>query len=126
MKLFSWFRAKAPAAPGPLLDAPDGFQVGVEAFCWRVLQNAHLRVIARHQGRDPLTFGEGERLAVLEPYRADMERDARSLAVAIAEARAQGIAGVQSALHRAPGLDHEMVDQAIVFAYEQAKGGRHR
>ncbi len=124
--MFGWFKRKPKPEPEDMLEAPDGFQQGVEAFAWRVLVNAHMRVIARAQGRDPLRIQLWEQRGLLEPYRVDIERDAKALGLAIAQARSEGIASLHGALHRAPGLDHEMVDQALLFAYEQTKGRKQR
>lgn len=103
-----------------VLEPPRGFETGVEAFCWRVIVGAYTRILARHQGRDWLEMPDREVSAMLDPYHADMERDVRALGAAIAQARTEGLGVLHAALHAAPGLDHEMVDEAVAHAYSVA------
>jgi hypothetical protein len=102
-----------------VLTPPDGFTTGVESYCWRVLVQSYVRVLARQQGRDWLTIPDREIHAMLEPYHRDLDRDVRALGVAIEQARSEGMSRMQSAIHHAPGLDHEMVDEAIHYALKR-------
>lgn len=118
-------RQEKPAQLPDVLQPPDEFRTGVEAFCWRVLVDAYTRVIARSRGRDPLTVSRAEAMDWLAPYYVEIDRDARALAAAIAQARVEGMGQLHQALHRT-ALDHEMVDQAFAWAHSntQARKGR--
>ena len=113
-------RPQADEPKRATLEAPRGFEEGVEAFCWRVIVGAYTRILARQQGRDWLAMPDREVSAMLDPFHADMERDVRALGVAIAQARIEGMGAIQAALHAAPGLDHAMVDESIAYAYSVA------
>lgn len=119
MNLFQRIFGKRPEkTPEPAPPrAPDGFRDGIEGFCWQVLVNAYVRVLARQAGRDPMTIPPREVNMILEPYHADLERDVRALAEAIVRARHEGVSRAHAAIHRIPGIDHEMVDQSLAFTY---------
>ncbi len=103
--------------PPELMMAPDGFREGVEGFAWRVLCNAYARVLCRTFGRDYLSVPQREIQAMLLPYHDEISRDAKALGVAIARAREEGVADLHRALHQAEGVDHVMLDQAVIFAH---------
>lgn len=104
-----------------LVEAPDGFQDGVEAFAWRILVDAYARILAKQTGQHWLALDRNELIALLTPYHDDLRRDAKALGAAIAQARTEGVQALHAALHRAEGLDHEMVDQAVAYAYSATK-----
>lgn len=115
-------RVTAAQAEASALLPPDGFRAGVEAFCWRVLVDAYTRILARQRGRDPLTVSRAEQADWLAPYYEEIDRDARALGAAIAQARVEGMGQLHQALHRT-ALDHEMVDQAFAWAHSHAAAG---
>lgn len=120
MGFFDRFRKKPEEpAPRPIGEPPKGFETGVEAFAWRVLTSAYARILARQQGRDWMTIPDRELHAMLEPYHADLDRDAAALGAAIAQARTEGVSMLHAALHTGTGLDHEMIDEAFSVAYSQ-------
>lgn len=125
MSFFARFRRPPPPAETPSvpddLSPPEGFRAGVESYCWRVLVQAYVRVLARQQGREWSTISDREAHAMLEPYHRDLDRDVRALGVAIDQARAEGMSRMRDAVHRAPGLDREMVDEAIQFGFSQSE-----
>jgi len=117
-RLLGMTEPAAPPAPVDVLQPPDGFRSGVEAFAWRVLVDAYVRILARARGRDPLAVSQAEIHDWLAPYHADLDRDVRSLGAAIDQARAEGIQTIQAALHRT-AVDHDVIDDALAWAYSQ-------
>jgi len=81
-----------------------------------VLEACALRALMRGTGRDHGTMEPDERAAALEPLRGALEHDERVLRVLVQQAAGDAISRMRAQLHGAPGVDHEMLDQAIEFA----------
>jgi len=105
-------------------------RIAWEATAWRILREVHLRYIAQQQG---LTLGrmtETARSALLEPKELEFLADWHALCETLAYAHSTGIERVHTRLHARPGVDNEMLDQAVEYAgyelSEDAKAHRFR
>lgn len=116
---------------------PDAPQLELERAAWEaldawracvardVVERATLRVLAQISKRPPAEL-EGEREALLEPYRAGIDHDVEILTRAIEAARTEGISAVHRGLHRLTTTDHDLLDQAIEYAVTGPVDGRSR
>lgn len=82
----------------------------------RIVEATYLRVLCKLGHRDPARLTEGERADLLEPWQAAVEHDVRLHREVIRQAQIGTADGIHAALHAAPGIDHEMLDQAVEYA----------
>lgn len=88
-----------------------------EATVWRILRATYLRLIGDLTGRDLFVLSHPEQEQALDRWHAAMELDVKRLAETLAQARADGIARTHRRLHASDGVDHEMLDEAVEYAY---------
>lgn len=81
-----------------------------------VLEACALRALLRGTGRTSETMDADERASALEPLRAALDHDERLLNALVSQAASDAVSLLRRQLHAAPGVDHEMLDQAIDFA----------
>ena len=86
----------------------------LEGAVWRVLRQTYLRFAAGPLGAERLS-PEEENLA-LDPHLGHLESDHRLLMEVVRTAFSQGASQVHTILHGRPGVDHEMLDQAVEYA----------
>lgn len=88
----------------------------------KLLRAAYLRALLHGTSRAPETMTQEEQDAALAPLTAHMEHDERTLAAVIEQAQAHALSRMRRVLHAAPGVDHEMLDQAIDYATTERGG----
>jgi len=82
----------------------------------QVLRSAYLQPIARAQGKSPLAFTKDQTAEALAPYQGEMASHMVQLRLIGEQLRMQGAQDVHNQLHGQPGVDHEMLDQAVEFS----------
>lgn len=102
----------------------DDNDTGDEATIWRVLRAGHLRAMLHGTGKRPDMLSAAEVNAVLEPLDAAIEHDLQNILVVVRHARADTATRLRRLLHDAPGVDHEMLDEAIDYATSPRGGWR--
>jgi hypothetical protein len=91
-------------------------QEELEGAAFRILRAAYLRVCCHFTGRKPERVTEGDQTDLLDRWAKTMDHDATRLGELLRQSRAQGISSVHGRLHGRPGVDHEMLDQAVEYA----------
>lgn len=94
------------------------------ATAWRLLRRIYLRLLARDLGRDPGTLTEAEGSALIDPHLRAFGADFAALQELIEVARDDGYGRLLRAMHRAEGVDHEMLDEAVEYATAEIAGER--
>jgi hypothetical protein len=89
---------------------------GIESTIWSILRQTYLALILDGTGVGPSSMSEPEQNLVLDPHLARLEHDVKMLAQVVAHAATEALGRFQEHLHSAPGLDHEMVDEAVAYA----------
>lgn len=87
-----------------------------------VLEAGYLRALLHGTGRRPESMSAEERAAALAPLLPALDHDERAIRALVAQAKASTHSALRKALHGAPGVDHEMLDQALEYAL-QPRGG---
>jgi hypothetical protein len=87
----------------------------LDATVWRVLQQTTLRALVQGSGRTPVEVSAAEREKLLDPFTAALMRDAAMMREVLKQAYLLGVGSVHAQLHGQPGVDDEMLDEAIVF-----------
>lgn len=90
----------------------------LDAFIWRVLREGYAKVICRMSGQKREHLSDAEVSAMLEPFEADMDRDAFLLGEAISKMREQGASELYAKLSGMPGVDREMLAESIAYVYD--------
>lgn len=85
----------------------------LDAMAWRVLRNTTLRALVHPRPTGEVPSDEIERR--LEPFTKPLMHDAMVLREAFKQAYILGVERVHAELHGAPGIDNEMLDEAIEF-----------
>jgi len=89
-----------------------------------ILEASALRALLHGTSREPATMTADERVAALAPLREGIAHDERALETLISRAQAEAMSRMRTVLHGAPGVDHEMLDQAIEHATSERGGWR--
>ncbi len=87
----------------------------LDAMAWRVLRNTTLRALLKPSGKTPLDVTLERQELLLEPYTAALQSDCAQLREAFKQAYLTGVEHLQGALHGQPGVDPEMLDEAVEF-----------
>lgn len=77
---------------------------------WRILRRSYLRTL----GHEP-SDAETENL-YLEPHWRAMEYDHAAIMEVVRKGFHSGVSHVHTTLHQRPGVDHEMLDEAVEYA----------
>lgn len=93
----------------------------IDAFCYRVLREGYAKVICRMSGQKREHLSDAQVSAMLEPFEADMDRDAFLLGEAISKMREQGASELYAKLSTMPGVDREMLAESISYVYESGE-----
>ena len=83
-----------------------------------IIERGYLRVAVKLTGgqRDPSRLALEEQETILFPWRDAIEHDVRLLGALFAQARQEGFTELHTILHEMPGIDGEMLDQAVEYA----------
>ena len=89
----------------------------IEVTIWRVLRVVYLRVElkARSDHRTPAELTLEDANGMLEPWFEVMQTDLDILKECVHQGRLLGVTDVHTRLHGQPGVDHEMLDQAVEY-----------
>lgn len=87
-----------------------------EAAVWQVLRSTYLRLLCQREGRNPARLAMDEANLILDPHLKELEHDFKLIVEVLNQAQSSGISHVHSLLHKRPGVDSEMLDQAVEFA----------
>ncbi len=87
----------------------------IKATFWRVLRAAYLEVIAQEQGRSVESFTVKQANEALEPYQQSMILRQQQLEEIAEQLKLLGIERMNTELHGKPGIDDELLDDAIRF-----------
>lgn len=92
----------------------------LDATCWRILRNAVLRPLA--PGVSPAELTAEQQTNLLEPFDRAMQNDVVMLREVLKQAYLLGVESVHHELHGQPGVDSEMLDEAIEFHSRRVEG----
>lgn len=81
-----------------------------------VLENAYVRVACRYTGRLPADMSDADRAMALDAWAEALEADTEQLMEIMRVAQEAALQQMHYRLHRAEGVDHEMLDEAIEYA----------
>lgn len=95
---------------------PTEVDDGVEATAWRFLRDLYSRLLCGKAGVHPGGMTEPERALLLEPHHRDMEADLSVVMSLVGKAQSDVASRWREQIHRAEGIDHEMIDEAIDYA----------
>ena len=87
----------------------------------QILEAAYLRVLCKLAHRQPESLTQEDREAFLDPWQSAITHDQRLLQEVVRQAQVGAVDGIHGSLHAAPGIDHEMLDQAVAYAGEPGK-----
>lgn len=90
----------------------------IDAAAWRILRNAVIRALVQPQGRTTLDVSEAEGTRLIEPYQQAMLNDVAIFREQLKHMYLLGVESVQATLMGQPGVDQEMLDEAITFHSE--------
>lgn len=88
----------------------------LESTAWRFLRDLYLRLLSEGTLHPGQVMPVEQQNAVLETHFHQMESDVATIMAIVAQGQGEVSALMRQRLHRAEGLDHEMVDEAIDFA----------
>ncbi len=93
----------------------------LDATIWRVLRVIYLRVDlkALSDPRSPADVPTEEANELLAPWFRNMEADLEMLREVVRQGRLLGVQDVHHRLHGRPGVDHEMLDEAVEFGADR-------
>lgn len=92
----------------------------LDATFWRILRNAVLRTLAG--GKSPIELTLEQQVALLEPFDKPMQNDVILCREVLKQAFLAGVESVHQELHGQPGVDSEMLDEAIEFHSKRVDG----
>lgn len=89
----------------------------------RLVARSYLRVLlgVGWPGRPLEDLSASERAELLAPWSDAMSVDVRAILTVVSRGQALALGRLRESLHAAPGIDHEMLDEAIVCASERAE-----
>lgn len=89
-----------------------------DALTWRVLRNAVIRALVEPKGRTTTDVSDEEGSELIGPFQQAMLHDVAILREALKGMYVLGVEAVQATLLGQPGVDAEMLEQAIAFHSE--------
>lgn len=87
----------------------------VEQTIFRILQATYLRLLCGSSA----AMTDKEQATTLLPHAEALRHDLAQIMVAVSRGQDEAVQAMRFELHRAEGIDHEMVDQALAFARGQ-------
>jgi hypothetical protein len=87
----------------------------IDAMVLGVLRNATLRALLRPESKTPLSVTAERAALLLLPYQDALQADLGVIREGLRRAYLHGVEQVHERLHGQPGVDNEMLDQAIEF-----------
>lgn len=94
-------------------------QIGqFDGLAWRVLRNAVIRALVEPKGRTTVEVSDEEGSELIAPFQQAMLNDVAILREALKSMYVLGVEAVQAMLHGQPGVDQEMLEEAIAFHSE--------
>lgn len=100
------------------MSAEHGKGDGIEPTLWRFLRETYLRCLTFGTLHPSKVMSEAEQNLVLDPHLRQMEADLKVLLSVIDRSRAEYQEDIRAKLHKAEGVDHEMLDEALAWADE--------
>lgn len=91
----------------------------IDSALWRILRASYLRLLCYGSTRPPEAMDESEQNAALDAHFHAMEADMAAVRAVIDHAVSLAVTDVHTQLHSAPGLDHEMIDEAVQYALSE-------
>lgn len=88
----------------------------LDAAAWRILRNAVIRALVYPRSTLDVTEQEGTRL--ISPTSVGMIHDVSIFRELLKQMYVLGVESVQATLHGQPGVDSEMLEEAIAFHSE--------
>lgn len=85
----------------------------LDGMAWRVLRNTTLRALVHPKPTGEVT--EEETIRRLEPFTKALQHDCMVMREAFKQAYLLGVERVHAELHGQPGVDNEMLSEAIEF-----------
>lgn len=83
----------------------------LDGMAWRMLRNTTLRALVHP--RPTLEVPEDETIRRLDPFTAALQHDCSVLREMLKQAYLMGVERVHAELHGQPGVDNELLDEAI-------------
>jgi hypothetical protein len=87
----------------------------IDATAWRVIRDVALIALLRPAGRKPSQLSLQEQNDALEPLIPTLVGAHGMLRECVRQALLLGVQRVHHSLHGQPGVDHEMLDEAVDF-----------
>ena len=87
----------------------------LDAMAWRILRNTTLRALVKDSGRTTIEVTAVEADKLLEPFTSALMHDCAVLREGMRQMFLLGVQRVHAQLHGQPGIDDEMLDEAIEF-----------
>ena len=86
-----------------------------DALAWRVLRNAVIRALVEPRGGHTLGVTDEEGTELIAPFQQAMLHDVAILREALKQMYILGVESVHRVLAGQPGVDQEMLEQAVAF-----------
>lgn len=89
-----------------------------------VLRSGYLRAVLHGTGKFAAQLSPETKDEILRAHRASIESDAKAIDTLLRHVEERTQSKLRAALHAAPGVDHEMLDQAIEYGLAPRGGWR--
>ena len=90
----------------------------LDAAVWRVLRNAVIRALVEPKGRNTLDVTDEEGTELIAPFQQALLHDVSIVREILRQMYILGVESVQATLQGQPGVDNEMLEEAIAFHSE--------